>query len=265
MKNTQRRKKTLDWQLGNRFAKTGVITTALARMSGDCTSLVPPKLSVLTPGMPVHATKGQLRVYWSRTDRPQWEFKWNNGSSYPHYLDTNLQVLAQHIVVTQNNPDIPKQQYTIDVFTEYAQNGVIFRCRPLYKHSAHWYDWVMVRWESTGRQQHAGDNMVHYGDIDYVLNKFDYSPCRIEMFALLDMKPIALVSACDIKCVRSSVFSTYWKMSYENNQCTRVSKFIVEPSSFVRHCLMIPENNEVECGGFHEIWSKSHWADKFQV
>jgi hypothetical protein len=265
MKNTQRRKKTLDWQLGNPLAETGIVTTALARMSGDYSSLYAQHQTLTRPCIPSQATKGKLRVFWSRPDRPNWEFHWNNQADYPHYDNANLQVMAQHIAVSQNNFHIPFQQYTIDIFTEYSQAGTIFWCHPLYMHASPWNDWSMVRWESTGRLQHDQGNTVHYGDMDYVPGKYVYTPCRIKMFAMLDLEPIALVSSCDTKCVKSSVFSTYWKMSYENNQCTRVSKFIVEPSSFVRHTLMIPENNDQDCGGFHEIWCKARWANEFHT
>jgi hypothetical protein len=42
--------------------------------------------------------------------------------------------------------------------------------------------------------------------------------------------------------------------------CNKVVNFI-SVESIVRHCLMIPENNEMN--GYHEIWDRDLWANSF--
>jgi hypothetical protein len=42
---------------------------------------------------------------------------------------------------------------------------------------------------------------------------------------------------------------------------TRPYVLLIDVDAIVRHCLMIPENDEAH--GYHEIWDKERWASEF--
>jgi hypothetical protein len=71
----------------------------------------------------------------------------------------------------------------------------------------------------------------------------------------------AIVLCCEYVHKRSGVFSTYWKLEFLDKANKRPYIQLIDTESIVRHCLMIPENDE-NCG-FHEIWDKERWAEEF--
>jgi hypothetical protein len=63
---------------------------------------------------------------------------------------------------------------------------------------------------------------------------------------------------CAFKHVRSGVFATHWKVEYQDARRTKPYVLLMDVDAIVRHCLMIPENDEGH--GYHEAWEKERWA-----
>ena len=116
---------------------------------------------------------------------------------------------------------------------------------------------------------------MHCGDDAAVAHHYTYAPGKILGF-LVDRYPStapakqnspafqnvqAVVMCCDSHHRKSSVFSTHWKIRYTDKACVKPMISLVSVDAIVRHCLMIPENNELN--GFHEIWSRERWGDEF--
>ena len=113
------------------------------------------------------------------------------------------------------------------------------------------------------------ESCVHYGDDPTQAYRYTYAPGKILGF-VFDCYPVqapflgqvqVVVLCCDNSYSKSSVFSTHWKISYTDKACKKPLITMVNVNSLVRHCLMIPENNERN--GYHEVWSREHWANEF--
>jgi hypothetical protein len=149
--------------------------------------------------------------------------------------------------------------------TEYTRGGTIFRAHPNYRQKGPWYDWAMIRWAKEDGQRAKSrskeDSCVHYGDDGVNTADFTYAPGKILGFIFDHNNVQAVVLCCDASHSKSSVFTTHWKLSFVDKAFTKPLISLVNVDAIVRHCLMIPENDEAH--GFHEVWSRERWADEF--
>ena len=105
------------------------------------------------------------------------------------------------------------------------------------------------------------DDEVHYRDeIENVMD-YHYAPGQILGFVEHDKSIFAIVLQCHFSHKISSAISTEWKIEYIDKQCKRPSVNLMDINSIVRHCLMIPQNDEMN--EYHEIWEIDRWASAF--
>jgi hypothetical protein len=163
----------------------------------------------------------------------------------------------------------------VKVITEYSRGGSLFRAHPNYRQLGPWYDWAMIRWAKEGGQRASSrskeDSCVHYGDNEANPSQFTYAPGKILGFVFDKQLPgsnelenvQAVVLCCDASHSKSSVFTTHWKVRFMDKAYTKPLITLVNVNAIVRHCLMIPENDDAH--GFHEVWSRERWADEFHT
>jgi hypothetical protein len=104
---------------------------------------------------------------------------------------------------------------------------------------------------------------VFHGDPPEIASRHQHAPGKVLCFVQDDSATLkAVVLCCAFKHDKSGVFSTHWKIEYVNALNTRPYVLLIDVDAIVRHCLMIPENDEAH--GYHEIWDKEEsWASEF--
>jgi hypothetical protein len=167
-------------------------------------------------------------------------------------------------------------QVSVNFYSEYKRNEQLFRCHPNYRSEGPWHDWVMVRWleqRPTKAQPDLRSNpSVTHGD-DVVANRYCYTPCKIiGMFFHVpgsglgkEDEYFAVVWPCNYKFKKSSVFTTRWELNFHDNRKKHPAFELINCSSIVRHCCMIPESVTMEEKStvYHELWPRELWADEF--
>ena len=78
-------------------------------------------------------------------------------------------------------------------------------------------------------------------------------------------KYLSIVWPCEYKYSQSSVFTTKWKLNFNDWRQVNPAFEVVNCDTFLRHCLMIPEYlfNENGSKHFHEDWPRELWGDQF--
>ena len=153
------------------------------------------------------------------------------------------------------------------ILTEHKRNGVIFRSHPLYRSKQAWHDWCMFRYEKENKNKRNWNtsvhgDMVHFGDDEETSQDYDYAPGKVLTFVENNDGTVdALILGCHFQQKTSSPISTYWKIQYEDAACKQPYVNLVSVDSIVCHCMMIPENDELN--GYHEIWDRELWAKSF--
>jgi hypothetical protein len=159
---------------------------------------------------------------------------------------------------------------TLVLFTEYKRNGQLFRANPACRGGLPWHDWAMFRYEKSAQEVARGksymevthDNEVYHGDPPDIAHKHHDAPGMCLCFVEEDKKPLmAVVLCCAFIHVRSGVFATHWKVEHLDAGMTKPYVLLMDVEAIVRHCLMIPENNDGH--GYHEVWEKERWAKEF--
>ena len=75
----------------------------------------------------------------------------------------------------------------------------------------------------------------------------------------------SIVWPCQYKYTISSVFTTKWRLNFQDWRQKIPAYEVVNCDTFVRHCLMIPEYllNENGSKNFHEVWPRELWGEEF--
>ena len=103
---------------------------------------------------------------------------------------------------------------------------------------------------------------VHFGDDDETANHWHYAPGKILAFVQHEDDSVdAIVLGCHYHHKQSSPISMHWTIQYEDARLQKPYVNYISVDSIVRHCLMIPENDELN--GYHEIWERELWAESF--
>jgi hypothetical protein len=205
--------------------------------------------------------------------RPVSQFTWTSGGRgcppFPPLAVWCLEDTYRGCLRGANRPD-GIRAIKLVLFMEYKRNGKLFRSHPSYRGDLPWHDWAMFRYEKNEQDtlrrktynaaSHADE--VFHGDPPEVASKHHYAPGKSLCFVQDDSATLkAVVLCCAFKHSKSGVFSTHWKIEYMNARKTRPYVLLIDVNAIVRHCLMIPENNEAH--GYHEIWDKERWAGEF--
>jgi hypothetical protein len=196
--NTQKRRATMDWQVGNRVAESYIIDTALAKMQTAQGILNPASLPPLNltngSGISHHSSKAIVYCHITPTGNhtpPFCTVEWLT-KSHPGYaiLPSTLEYIAIFHAAKAPEPCVTstgvRAHIGIHFFTEYQRNGHIFRAHSDYRSDGAWYDWVMIKWardmENTSNRftgRGHDNNHVHYEDQEYEEDAADYAPGRI--------------------------------------------------------------------------------------
>ena len=160
---------------------------------------------------------------------------------------------------------------TVDVSTEIRRGDTVFRAHPNYRGSGPWYDWAMFRYEKSeldirknrDYRETSHVDKVHWGDDASDVFDFHYAPGKLLGFVTIDEVTMVVVKQCSYRHISSGVFSTYWKIEYEDRNCTRPCINLMDMNAIVRHCCMVPEGKDDI--GYHEVWDPKRWPDTFCV
>jgi len=153
-------------------------------------------------------------------------------------------------------------QTSIVIMSEYRRRGELFRAHPCYRGAKPWYDWVVLRWERPRNERVKYNRSkfpsnVHYGDSASEAKQHNYAPARILGF-VCQKGIFAIVESCQYFYKRHTVFTTQWRLE---DPVGSSGIHVVDVDSFVRPCLMLPE--EKETGTFQEVWLPDRWAAEF--
>ena len=274
-RNTQRRRNTLDQQIGARVAETYIINTAHAQMAQTYTSYTPePTLQI--NGYPRYSLKGLIYIY-SAADESATEFEsrvdWISSTSTSTVHPIAITLIEQHFGSLLQGPSTKVDRQgrpclrTVSFGTEYLVDRIVYRGNYCYRQSGTWCDWAMFRWPKQrvqGRLPNVdvSDPNVSYGDSAEVAAQHDYAPGEIYGFVSMDDgSHSAIVRRMNRKHAIQSVFTTHWSLMYKDREKTIPCDVFVNVKQIVRHCLMIPTNNEKT--EFEEIWTRDRWAAEF--
>ena len=263
---TQKRRVSLDKQLGERIYEKYVLQAAVNNMS------VNPKQDPKSTSskskwtvsnnssksiLKVKPVQGQIGIYSS------------TGSFLPSPEVLKYIVDNYYTQELCEDQETIKTKFSIMVFSEIKKGDIIYRAHPCYRASKEWYDWVMIRWldKSKAQSNQMLNQECHIDHKDQSRDKRKYCYAPAQLLAFIQPREgvyHAIVKCCDYGFQRSSIFSTQWKMSYIYQQHGRKTAHIchINVNSIVRHSLIVPQ--EIDKSKFyHEIWDRCLWGDEF--
>ena len=278
-RTTQRRRETLDEQIGARYADTYIIDTAYHHMAttGDawCDGEEEFEEEVIEPGaiymngFPHSSTKGNVFVYVVN-GKIETRGRWNNKKTHAHFDYMALRVIKRYFEGDTNltelarDPDGAPCHEVIPYGTEYTHDGTVYRSHTNYRGRGGWFDWVMLRLPRTAANRWVvgRDMNVHHGDSEATAKQSQYVPAELHGFVKLEGQEVcAVVKILHIRHAVSSIFTNHWKLAYEDEAKTRPMEILVPASQIVRHSLVLPTNEKRT--EFVEVWSRDRWADQF--
>jgi hypothetical protein len=262
---TRKNRETLDKETGERMFETVIINETYEMMRST--------LASLDNNKPQPDQQKAQRLALSCIC----DVKRNGNVAYdrdcnPVFLDADNNVLS----FVLENMNITEGQ-TFYLLSEITHNGKLYRANKNYytTKSAGWFDWVMLRFaaeDERDRKKYQSNNCnAWFGDSEDVRIHHNCAPGRI--IALLSFAPPkevkdveeevhAVMETCNFPHKKSSLFSTRWEaapMYIGPQRRKKVKRLeIVKPSSFVAHCLMIPEDESETI--YHQLWDPSLWA-----
>ena len=264
---TQKIKYSLDFQTGMRMAESSLIN----EYHGFLENHLGPSLETTVPvgkncSIPQSAATGVL------------SFNNLNGE-----VESVFKSRSSGFCISGDVIEAICQEYSTAVdtslwFTSELRNKTdLFRSINNYKSNQNgWHDWVMLRYnKNLNRKYQLESCYAWFGDAESIQKDHDYAPGRIKaIFATSPIKDICeiddiniVVETCEFLHSKSSQFSTKWKRAfvYETESSGIRRKLqrleVIPASSIVRHCLMIPEEDNGEF--IHEIWNKGLWGKTF--
>ena len=216
------------------------------------------------PATNTHGTKGLLAFVHDNNNVITHTMEWSTKTT----LNADLPELAISFLERQFKHALPRLNYqTFNIVTEHQREGQVFRAHPFYRSQQAWHDWCMFRFakengDNKNWRERTFPDKVHYGDDDETGQQFHYAPGKILAFVQHEDESVdAIVLGCHYRHKQSSPISTHWKIQYEDARLQRPYVNFISVDSIVRHCLMIPENDEMN--GYHEIWEQELWAESF--
>ena len=104
---------------------------------------------------------------------------------------------------------------------------------------------------------------VSQGDTKQIADTHLYAPAKILLFCKDpdDQNIYAVCLCCKFKHHESSTFTTQWEIEYHDKSHKKPYIAYIDVNSFVRHVMMIPENDNLQI--YHEIWETSEWSKAF--
>ena len=286
---TQKRRENQDYQLAKREYERICVNRAILAMSyadedhgyvGDDEANEPKSTTKAT------GSKFSLRVY--KLGQGQYRYQvmqttmgFENGLGDVGELTNKLNLYMAHYIYGDMPQDAPYR--SLRIYTEEKRHDQLFRAHHNFQGEGQWYDWVMVRWEGDARKEQPSRFQTvhntlnpcspdHHDQTKSQKEKLNYcyAPAKL-LFFVEDRDGItderhAFILPCEYHCLKSSVFSTKWKLVL--NSAGEPLYDIIPTSAIVSHVLMIPEDlqkpNSKEAV-YHEIWTCDRWSDLFHV
>ena len=154
-RNTQRRRNTLDQQIGARVAETYIINTAHTQMAQTYAPDTPEPIPQVT-GYPCYSLKGLIYIY-DMVDESAAEFEsrveWIGSTSKSIVHPIAVGLIEQHFgTLPQSLPSTTVDRQgrpclrTVSFGTEYLIKSIVYRGNFRYRKSGPWCDWAMFRW-----------------------------------------------------------------------------------------------------------------------
>ena len=267
---TQMNRTLLDSQIGSRSAEAYIVNYAHDRICNQDNAPPQPNTDEYC-GRGLQSSAGNLVLTQATGNRITSVFAWTSARAecppFPAAVAVCLETAYRGYFGHAGNEHV---QCTLVLFTEYKRNGQLFRAHPAYRGGRPWHDWAMFRYEKSGRDvarcksymETTHDDEVFNGDPSTIAPNHHYAPGKILCFVQAPDNTLqAVVLCCAFKHVRSGVFTTHWKVEYQDARKTKPYILLMDVEAIVRHCLMIPENEEGH--GYHEVWEKERWAKEF--
>ena len=254
-KMSQQNRHSLDLQIATRWSEDFVLRNAHNRMSYYHQDA---------------STISSCEVPKNDKSSKGWVYIRNEGDKYEiiskGWCDNSEQLFFEDIALNCLWTICPNGNCTkVELFTEYKRNGVLFRAHPNFRKSGPWYDWVMIRYERNtglnGYNEYIHKNQVYYMDNVDNPEKYEYAPGMILAFASIEEEYYAIVKTCQSKCSKDTLITTLWRMDFVDRNNTIPFVLPVNVESIVRHCVMIPTNEQEDL--FQEIWFIERWGDMF--
>ena len=272
---TRKHLATLDKELGNRLHETIVINESYAMMKASLE-----RLSEDTKKTPDANEEPKLKRNFVNPCKCTLQhdgtvtFESNNDNVLKDSSNNGLAFLLGEWKLQPGD--------TFYLFSEIRCDKMIYRANKTYwsSRSHGWHDWVMMRFaahDNSPKFQRTNCK-VWFGDEEDIRIYHEYAPGRILAF-VSKLKPkeitdvseevFAIMETCDFKHQKSSMFTTRWTAAsmYVGNSNPsgknrrRVQRLeLVNPSHFVGHCLMIPQDKDNTV--FHQLWYPELWADE---
>ena len=217
-RQTNRRRDTFDWQVGNRFAETFLIDTAMHRMTFDYEGKIQSDKGLSTETNYGWTGRGVLVVSVRRRHDIGYDFEWENKShvnSNTEFDESVFQFLCQWTVDTWEEPlhlIPPHIEYKMK--TSLKKDGIIYRADPSCR-GQRWHDWVMLRWRKEPNDRFTYNrskvyNIDHtFGDPPEMMIDHHYAPAQLLAFVQnVDGTYDAVVKCCRYDFFLCSVFTT---------------------------------------------------------
>jgi hypothetical protein len=255
---TQKNKKTLDLQTGERLMERLVIQRAYDLSKVQDTNVSAP----MNPKSPlVNASKGQYRLVQARHSTTiDVDLIWDR-EKYAGLIPLHHDAIVRHFItclfhdyasLDGNN----QKNLRIPFFTEYERNGFVYRAHPNYRGQGPYYDWVQVKWE-IGEDQETG-LPIYSAFIARVLGFFKNPNGEVNAI-------IHSVKEEEHGLDEYGVFAHYWHLEFEgSNTVHRPKLHFVPVDCLLEHVCMVPYTDTDDYMWLH-IWHPSEWPECFMT
>ena len=150
---TNRRRETLDSQIGTRNAESFIINSAYQRMTAIRRHDAEAPNNYYPTGIPTTGSKALVFIFKDgrnySSDPPMWHGL-NQGPIHPcfkSFLETHY---CEGSSALCYNKKCRKSHRHVRISAEYQRSGVLFRAHPNYRQKGPWYGWAIFRWAKEG-------------------------------------------------------------------------------------------------------------------
>ena len=272
---TRKHLETLDKELGNRLHETIVINECYAAMKASIDSLSKSREETLDSNV-AKTIEGSFKNSCKCTLQEDGTVAFENKKKDNVLKDSANNGLAFLLGEWKLEPgDV------FYLFSEMRFNDKIYRATNTYWSCKRgWHDWVMMRFAASDDEPvYQKENCkAWFGDKEDVRIYHEYAPgfilALVSKIKPKDMKNVgeevyAIMETCEFKHKKSSLFTTEWQAAFmylSSHKSSRKNRRkvqrleLINPSHFVGHCLMVPQNKNNTV--FHQVWCPELWADE---
>jgi Plavaka transposase len=254
---TQKNKKTLDYQTGERLMERLVIQRAYDFVTANDSQQKPCKTSSKSPL--INASKGyyalsqelssneiMVDLHWDRAKYAGLTPLYHD-SIIAHFI---MQLFEDYSTIDQHGD----RHLEIPYFTEYERNGFVYRAHPNYRGNGPYYDWVKVNWEVD--TDITTDDVTYSSVIGRILGFFTHP----------DGETNAIIHSVKEESTgldEFGVFGHFWQLECEGPVTTpKPILHFVHVDCLLEHVCMLPYTENDEYMWVH-MWHPSLWPSCF--